>query len=191
MTSAEAQTLFANIPRERWPAAVQTLIVGTLAETEQLRAINVALQAKLDQVVKGTLALALEFKAWRESGGATSVVDDLPAGEVESAADVALEQVASAPVPTVDSNGNPLTPEQAAIEAQMNEAIAAQQAEKVGAPAPRAPQRQQPGRGARRPQPGQPPRQPLQSVPAKEPSQEDLEAQMDASIAAMGKGEGQ
>lgn len=190
MTSAEAQILFANIPRDRWPAAVQTLIVGTLAETEQLRTLNAALQNKLDQVVKGTLALALEFKSWRESGGASQVADDVPAGEGESAADVAVEQAVSGiPVPTVDANGDPITPEQAALEMQMNAAIVGAEIEK--APQQRAPQRPQPGRGPRRPQAQAQPRQPLQSVPAKEPSQEELEAQMDASIAAMGKGEGQ
>lgn len=189
MTSEQAKALFANVAQEspeRWPAAVQTLVVGCFQQLEQY-------EANFRRLLEGTHALSLEIKALRERLGG-SAPQATPEAEVEAAAPVMGGMpIAPEPTPTVGISGEPLTPEQMELERTMNEAVAAEQAEKAGArPAPRA----QGGRPRPMAQPAQQagklrpvPKAPNAPVNGQDPAaaQAALEAQMDAGIAAMEK----
>lgn len=175
LTAAQARELFANVPPERWTAAVQTLVVDALETCEKL-------QAKLDRVALGAFVTAKEVKALREGGVAEAPAEDTP-----TAAPAPEPAVPAASPPTVGADGEPLSAEQAAIEAQMNEAIAGQQIEKQRATAP-APAGAT-GNGRKRPALVPPPKgaKPAAMRPTLTPEQNaeqrqaDIEAQMDAA----------
>jgi hypothetical protein len=115
-TANQARALFANVTEtspERWPAAVQTLIVDALNTNEKL--------------LRALVALNAEVKALRGEALAAPAAESAP--------------VVPAPVSSRKRDPN-MDPQQAAVEDMMDAAIAAEESQKAAAAkaAPPAPQ---------------------------------------------------
>lgn len=188
MTEQEVRTILDRVSAEdpgKWPAAVQTILVAQAKVCEALTAQNKYLKERADEFAKFAKGFYAELRRMR--GSAPSAAG-APAGEEEPAAEAtAAQPPPQAPPVGRDPNDGrePLTPEQARIEAEMDAAIAAEEAEK-----PSQPQVRKRSRPAG-PQPVVPPSPPPPGAPAATkngggPSidQATIEAQMDAAIAA-------
>lgn len=123
MTAEQAQAILENAAKSnRWGAAVQTIVVTLCKNNEMLR-------ATLMQVARGAHALAREVAQLR---------GDAP----EPAQTAGAPAVAGEPDTGLNAGGEPRSPEQQAIEDQMNAAIAV--AEKPAASTTAQPRRARP-----------------------------------------------
>lgn len=133
-TEAQARELLDNVAKQnpaRWPAAMQTVAVDAIAAVEGLMKHVGEVEAKYDKVIR---ALVGELRAIRGGGkpnGASRA--QAPAavapGETVNEAQEAPPAAASAvPEPAAAPAGDA----QRAAEAMMDEAIAAEEAEKNG-----------------------------------------------------------
>lgn len=138
ISEEQARKLLETLPKERWSATINTLLVETLRQNEALaralgetRKVLNETREMLSKVAKGAFALSKEVKALRD-GVPVDGEDPVEQEGYESAPDVVT------PAPTVGADGQPLSQEQAEIEAQMAAAIATEMAEKrrVGRHAP-------------------------------------------------------
>lgn len=148
MDAESAKRVLDNITAEnpqKWAPAVQTLIVSLFERVDML-------ERALVQAVKVVQVLAngkrvTKAAAQTEAPGAAAVESEAP-----------VEQTTDDVAGGLTAGGEPRTAEQAAIEAQMDAAIAAEAADKgQAAPPPRARVRAVPGGRGRRPPPPQAP----------------------------------
>jgi hypothetical protein len=193
LTAAQVRAAIDKMEKDhldKWWPLTKSLFVALCARID-------ALDAQLQKVGAGAYQLALEVKALRERDPA-SIAEAAPevpdASEPSGTLDVAPEVPAGSPV--VGADGNPLTPEQQRVEAEMNAAIAGG-VEVVAPSAPPPPSRPAGGRSHPQQIRRAPQRSTGRASPAVTPSpaqvnghddQAAIEAQMDEAIAGMGNG---